>query len=391
MEEVVQEQRFYICKICNRSCVSGKSLGGHMRGHLALIYASKKAEENQLKSIETDQIQNFTKNQSNSNFLSEEKIKGSGDSDENNSYELRENPKKSWRMSDSKRVVSENGVSSCKQCGKEFPTIRALSGHMRWHSSKVHNSKGVHQCKECGKGFDSMRAMFGHMKTHSKKLKAPDESDDTVSNLFPIRRKRSRISIPNPCLDESDSEVMKVEVAATCLMMLSRGVSDWNRFNSVTESSGDDDDSTYFGDESSCKMSKISPHDRVSGSLFDDFAFSIADKNKMNIDTGISDDKLLLSIDNRIKQESGGVGVLSLETSKSKERECPICFKLFSSGQALGGHKRVHYTKEALSVQVNQESTFYLNFPVTDQVTKGLNLWWIESGLEDEEVPMLNN
>ncbi|WVZ22744.1 hypothetical protein V8G54_001288, partial [Vigna mungo] len=32
-----------------------------------------------------------------------------------------------------------------------------------------------------------------------------------------------------------------------------------------------------------------------------------------------------------------------LKSKKSKDHECPICYKIFRSGQALGGHKRSHF------------------------------------------------
>ncbi|KAK7251932.1 hypothetical protein RIF29_35550 [Crotalaria pallida] len=34
---------------------------------------------------------------------------------------------------------------------------------------------------------------------------------------------------------------------------------------------------------------------------------------------------------------------LESKSKKSKEHECPICYKIFKSGQALGGHKRSHF------------------------------------------------
>ncbi|KAL2466875.1 Uncharacterized protein Adt_42726 [Abeliophyllum distichum] len=86
MEEV-QEQR-YVCKICNKSCLSGKSLGGHMRVHSALISATKKAAkvkfDSQMDSEGGDdqegsfQQKENSKYQSNSTFLDQEKIKNCG-------------------------------------------------------------------------------------------------------------------------------------------------------------------------------------------------------------------------------------------------------------------------------------------------------------------------
>nr|XP_043608149.1 zinc finger protein ZAT1-like [Erigeron canadensis] len=42
-----------------------------------------------------------------------------------------------------------------------------------------------------------------------------------------------------------------------------------------------------------------------------------------------------------------GVGFLKKKTVGLGTYECPICFKIFSSGQALGGHKRAHLISEA--------------------------------------------
>ncbi|PIN06630.1 hypothetical protein CDL12_20820 [Handroanthus impetiginosus] len=539
----VQEQR-YLCKICNKSCVSGKSLGGHMRVHLSQIAASKKAKaeikmefhggNDQDGSI---QLKETSKNQSKSAPLIKEKSKnweknmGSGDVDQNNSYELRENPKKSWRISNPKHGVMKNGAS-CKECGKEFPSLRALSGHMRSHSIK---NKKLHLCKTCGKGFDSMRAMFGHMKSHSKKLRVPDDSADSLSdleNLCPIRRKRSRIrykSTSNPsCSSLNDSncdvcEVEDVEEVAMCLMMLSRGVKNWIKSDSVQESESSDDGSVYFGAESSCKSKKFAVDD-------DDFVCHVEKKMKMSLSTGnleknvcefddldledemkidlqVSDDEQptvsklveseplnefavdldcandlrssvsiklaelfnsnsckmgsscvhesdskkklsenkakdleilkdfeeedkifqshstlggrkmqensmhfnLLSFseadskldqieygDSQLEQKSLGVGTVNVETNKRKEHSCPICFKVFPSGRALGGHKRAHYTRcnesKIEAKAVNQE--FDLNFPVAvDEGTAGevgLNLWWTERNREHETLVLTN-
>ncbi|CAL0331247.1 unnamed protein product [Lupinus luteus] len=45
-----------------------------------------------------------------------------------------------------------------------------------------------------------------------------------------------------------------------------------------------------------------------------------------------------------------------LKLKKSKEHECPICYKIFKSGQALGGHKRSHFIggSEENTVIINQ-------------------------------------
>ncbi|KAG5535170.1 hypothetical protein RHGRI_023078 [Rhododendron griersonianum] len=163
--------------------------------------------------------------------------------DIDNSYGLRENPKKTWRISDAKNL--------CRECGKEFKTMRALSGHMRCHSIK----EKEWACKQCGRGFGSMRALFGHMRHHTKRL---PEKQSEYENLCPVRRKRSKLrykvsanlsltnSNPNAsCLDVS--EVDELEEAALSLIMLSRGVTNLAELNSVLESSENDKSENWKG------------------------------------------------------------------------------------------------------------------------------------------------
>lgn len=526
-----------------------------MRVHLASIAASRKAAQQKPDEIKTDyeggdddndddnQLKECSKNQSNSS--EEEEIKnceGSpdfGDGDQSNSnYGLRENPKKSWRISDpTKRGLIKNGAVSCKQCGKNFPSLRALSGHMRCHSIKNNNSE-VHRCKECGKEFGSIRAMFGHMKSHSKKSRARDESVDQslsdLDNLCPVRRKRSRIHY-NIAPIESTSQLEAAEEAALCLMMLSRGVGDWSKVDSVAECS--DDCSAYFGggDDKKettktclsldcCISGYASVYSRENLAEFDDHDSKFVVEDEMKVESGVVDDDKLLIVKNgmkaeklcgfaikldgaddsmsdnpiksteldkdffvanevgevssvkkgsvsvnepdseknsvnevlkdsemtkrkkpeykcrardnkvvhshrslggciarhklqgsstvtlpvteadseldqlkcsntQLKQERCDVGFVSLKMNKTKEHECPICFKVFTSGQALGGHKRAHYTvnQEAVAAQVHD--TFDLNFPVNEGANAevGRNLWWVERRSHEREALVLTN
>ncbi|CAL5370715.1 unnamed protein product [Camellia sinensis] len=231
-----QEHRF-VCKICSKSCFSGKSLGGHMRGHLASISAKKHEDHQNGEKVlrVSDSTQKL------------EKLKNGDlglEGDCHGSYGLRENPKKTWRVSNPKQSVAMK-EKLCKECGKEFPSLRALSGHMRCHSIKDRENI----CKQCGKGFDSMRALFGHMRHHTKRSRlsneSPEESQSEYKTACPIRRKRSKTrykvtgNFASSNLNSSSnvSEIDEVEEAAMCLIMLSRGVINWVEFNSVLESS----------------------------------------------------------------------------------------------------------------------------------------------------------
>ncbi|PON83460.1 TFIIH C1-like domain containing protein [Trema orientale] len=226
-----QEQR-HVCRFCNKSFLNGKVLGGHMRCHVAKN--STKTERNL--------------NQSNPDIEGGERV----------GYGLRVNPKKSCKVSGSTQEASGQEIL-CRVCGKEFDSLRALFGHMRHHSGK---RRKMVLCKECGKEFESLRTLTGHMKTHSERFRVSIESSDVPSEkLFGdnqysgggtsglVRKKRSRRLrysnkiTPNSSfstLSESSCGVEcdhEVEEVAICLLMLSRGVRNWDGFSSVAESS----------------------------------------------------------------------------------------------------------------------------------------------------------
>ncbi|XP_062106540.1 uncharacterized protein LOC133817914 [Humulus lupulus] len=226
-----QEQR-HVCKFCNRSFLNGKVLGGHMRCHVA---------------------KNSTK--------TEKKLNNHPDMEggERVGYGLRVNPKKSCKVSGSTQETSEQEII-CQVCDKGFDSLRALFGHMRHHSGK---RRKMVSCKECGKEFESLRAVTGHMKSHSERFRVSIESSDVPSEKpfgdsqhsggtsGLVRRKRSRrlryntnkitpnSSVSNLSESSYDTEYdqQEIEEVAICLLMLSRGVRNWDGFTSLTESS----------------------------------------------------------------------------------------------------------------------------------------------------------
>jgi len=49
------------------------------------------------------------------------------------------------------------------------------------------------------------------------------------------------------------------------------------------------------------------------------------------------------NMNGKTNKKSSCKGKKKMKSKKSKEHECPICNKIFKSGQALGGHKRSHF------------------------------------------------
>ncbi|KAL7141056.1 hypothetical protein ABFS83_08G029000 [Erythranthe nasuta] len=430
----------YVCKICSKICVSGKSLGGHMRIHLAVIAASKKAAIKSEFAEEDDDDEDHHQSNSDENAKISDEF---GEADQNSSYVLRENPKKSWRISDPKHGLTKTPrnnnepsssspccYSSCKLCGRGFPSLRALSGHMRSHSIK-NNDRDSHlmtnQCKTCGKGFDSMRAMFGHMKTHSKKTRASDRSNESLSdleNLCPVRRKRSRIRYKGTTTTATYNNMdsardngyvsEETEEAALCLIMLSRGVTNWSDVDSVK------DCSAYFGAENRGFFGgkNVSVFDNFDRDVITDAPFEVcADKTrragseiseddsrscdstksdsfkKANLEMVKGFDKLqggniplsdsteLDRVQIQHEQENRDVGI-ARSGGKIKKHECPTCFKVFPSGQALGGHKRAHYTlitESKIRVDEEEEESMAVIHPDSFDLNK--SFWWADERL----------
>lgn len=451
-----------------------------MRCHLPLIAAAKKQKMKSLSNMDDadDHGDSVTEEQS---WMEEEgkncrenlEIEEDQDEDQDQeSYALRENPKKSWKITDLRIKPCQSKEIFCKECCKKFRSLRALAGHMRSHSTKF-IGKGGHNCRKCGKGFNSMRALFGHMKTHSKKFRASTEYNVLPElELYCPKKKRSatryRTSQSSPFssarespsfdeMDEADKE------AVMCLVMLSRGVWESDRFKSQIESSFNPHSLAYYDKENSkacavdslcdgyeieepmekldsCLLGllksvpehncsecfccldkksesgssfhvllcsdkcKILQHDVASSLKLDDdkMIWNSCSQEEEHVD-GINEDeqkpvdadpeifknpvskreykcktcnlifnshqalgghsnkhRMVISgsdlstettlwLDNQcietpMEQGSCRMEMADFDVVRSKEHECQICFKVFPTGQALGGHKRAHYT-----------------------------------------------
>ena len=91
-----------------------------------------------------------------------------------------------------------------------------------------------------------------------------------------------------------------------------------------------------------------------------------------------------------------------LGSKKSKGHECPICLKVFSSGQALGGHKRSHLvggsdTRGSQTIVIPKplpeiRDLLDLNLPAPAEEEGGFKAWWVGSSHKHEPlVGMISN
>ncbi|KAI5387330.1 uncharacterized protein LOC127106931 [Lathyrus oleraceus] len=235
-----EKQRKFVCKYCFKRYPCGKSLGGHIRTHMseqrthnaaAIAVAAVAADARVFK---LDGVRNKRDSET------------VGGADGNNSYGLRENPRKTMRFVHSHhhqhRRHDDHAAAAATTVAVEHEMIRF--------------------CKECGKGFPSSKALCGHMASHSEKEKKinrfdqvmedsqsdDDDDDDTdddgcaVAATMNLRKSKRRIRFksltlsnqnlnqiqnqPSSCSVNGSSSMSEMEheqqEVAMCLMLLSR-------------------------------------------------------------------------------------------------------------------------------------------------------------------------
>nr|KYP36786.1 hypothetical protein KK1_042063 [Cajanus cajan] len=218
------EERKFVCKYCSKRFPCGKSLGGHIRTHMMSEHSHSHS-----RSVQGNEKKN--------------NVGGAMFSNNNIIYGLRENPKKTTRFVHSNATLQQQQQLDkfCKECGKGFPSLKALCGHMACHSEKDKNRF---------EGF-----------TEKQKLVMDSQSDTETS--APRRSRRMRFKTlsnsnnnNNQSQSSSVSEVeQEQEEVARCLMMLYKDSCHKGRFALVTESS--DNNSVVLEAKSSSLETKV--------------------------------------------------------------------------------------------------------------------------------------
>ncbi|KAK9292339.1 hypothetical protein L1049_020305 [Liquidambar formosana] len=282
----------------------------------------------------------------------------------------------------------------CKICYRRFANGRAMGGHMRSHLQKLpippktqlqhppspsSSSSSSHQQGGEVRSLNQFLMEKNPMKYSFRSIDSDctenhdseSDTDESPKNPTGKRSKRARKAIASAVAESppaemetasSVSDTICEEDVAFCLMMLSRD--QWNREakvetdNYVVDIDDDDDDEEdeeeeEDDDEDEVAVSRNRTRARTRGAykcetckkVFKSYqALGGHRASHKKIRPRVHDD-----MDVTGRSMGGGGGGATDGGVDRRIFECPFCFKVFDSGQALGGHKKVHLSNAANS------------------------------------------
>ncbi|CAL9188028.1 unnamed protein product [Musa hybrid cultivar] len=319
------------CKVCRKCFPTGRSLGGHMRSHFT-VAANSSSE---------------------------------GDERQQSSYSLRENPKKTWRLSDS---GDGDGEMQCAECGNEFLSWRAFFGHMRCHSEKPSEERGEQEgpCSNVvhRNGFGSQLGTEAAAETvagrriRSKRTdQASPEDEDGAINLMLLSRGVRNWS--RSCSETSDKNSAEVLETWDFVSNGSKSGDPRNGFKKMESRGANDGIVRDDIDETKKPVAYASITDDLKNpdqeptpcpSKNEDLS-SVAGETSMKTRLDGIDHKLGRNSSSMLERfdpaddslrHASSNDCLAKPTKKRSQFECKSCNKVFDSHQALGGHRASH-------------------------------------------------
>ncbi|CAL1375843.1 unnamed protein product [Linum trigynum] len=305
------------CKLCFRVFPNGRSLGGHMKSHLAKLRIPPKspppaatprrrrpdydpAIESSSSFSYSDEEDELEVEQSRPAAAAVVEAGGFGGGGDG-IYGLRENPRKSFRVADPE--FSFAGSSSVVQDRESETESRNPS---RRRSKRTRNSGG----DENKKGLAENQSWI-------------------LESTPPAAAEQEPVS--------SVSDASPEEDVAMCLVMLSRDVN-WKRRFSYESDEIEEGEGEKTGNGGEIEKRSSSSGRNRGKKLKCEKCMK-----QFRSSQALGSHRRICSL-NGTQLSGGGMGNVVAAVAAERIFQCPYCYKVFGSGQALGGHKRSHLT-----------------------------------------------
>ncbi|CAH9127246.1 unnamed protein product [Cuscuta epithymum] len=358
----------HYCRVCKKGFMCGRALGGHMRAH-GIGDESATMEDDEQASDWED------------NRMSNDGFGGGERTSIKRMYQLRANPN---------RLKS---VRVCENCGKEFFSWKSFLEHGKCNSddaeSLVSSPPGSDEDDvdedfgRCGQGWSkrkrSLRAKVGSSSGFGGVATAASDEDEDLLLA------KCLIDLANTTVDNnnnnSTNKYMVVEQEAESITTSAEErrnlppfiapPSSRPRFGAIQEKAkGIVSSSSSSKGLFECKACKkvFTSHQALGGhrASHKKVKGCYAAKQDLDNDNSLGDDDPTTTHDeffpsnktSSYQLENGGPS-----RRKPKDHECSICHRVFSTGQALGGHKRCHWITTSNSYSHATDHTYSAAVP----------------------------
>lgn len=308
------------CKLCYRKFANGKALGGHMRSHMMNLYAASKAKQELIKEEHEENINDHR--QFGEDF--ESVTSSSSSEEEDDDEEI--NPKREiCKMVDQEFCFEGVEVAPAAAAAAAPDSVVVQDGESETESSKnpiCRRSKRVKKSR-----ISDTLQFCGYI--DNGMMKEP--------KVLQISKKPENFVEAEPV--SSISETTPEEDVAYCLMMLSRDK--WKKEDNEEEE--EEKEKKYCQEFGVVKVTKS----RTRGKYRCETCKKVFRSYQALGGHRASHKRIKALISNSTEEEeTTGVEIGNATASvvvEEKIHECPFCYRVFSSGQALGGHKRSHF------------------------------------------------